>query len=361
MHDTHDVHLGRHTSYNIEQAYVLFPQTQGFLPLLSQPIAIMCRQFYRHCRDCHELFPMPEPDMREPCTPYQTQQILKPYLENCPGHEVQVIRPPSGHGVKVCERCRKKNREDQRQRENAQKRARRAKLKRQKMTAGIGAGNVVWTTPKTWKPIVMDARLIAPLSPQPQRPRLWNILKIMLTTQALQYALHGCTSTATMTQDHVDISHHEGGVYSQSCQTFATTTTTTTSNILRPQGNCDDIMVSEMHDDTSLRCEYETETQATATKGLDHPPYQKHKGQPIGLGIKMDIDAEPPDEPVFQERKHDQVGLGISMNKDPEGNQNLTEAYSFDECKFGTELNKWSTVFDDSDDDDDDVHDAKGD
>ena len=297
--------------------------------------------------------------MREPCKAYQAEQILKPHLENCPCYEVQAIRPPSGHGVKVCGRCRKKNREDQRQRENAQKRARRAKLKRQKMTAGIGAGNVVWTTPKTWKPSVMDARLIAPLSPQPQRPRLWNILKIMSTTRALEYALHGCTSTATTTQDHLDMSHHESGVYSQSCQTFAKTTTTTTmSNILRPLGNCDDRMVTEMHDDTSLRCQYQTEPQATATKGLDDPPYQSPEGQPVGLGIKMDIDTEPPDEPVFQERKHDQVGLGITIKKDPEWNH--TEAYSFDECNFQTELNKWSTVFDDSDEDDDDAHDVKG-
>ena len=293
--------------------------------------------------------------MREPCKAFQAEQVLKPHLENCPGNEIQAIRPLSGHGVKVCGRCRKKNREEQRQRENAQKRARRAKLKRQKMTAGIGAGNVVWTAPKTWKPSVMDARLVAPLSPQPQRPRLWNILKVMSTTQALQYALHGCISTATMMQDHVDISHHEGGVYSESCQTFATTT----SNILRPQGNCDDMMVTEMHNDNSLRYQYESEPQAVVTKALDEPPYQEHKGQPVGLGINMDIDAESPNESVYQEQEHDQVGLGITMNKDPEY-QKHTEAYPFDECSFRTELNKWSTVFDDSNEDDDDAHDVKG-
>ena len=294
--------------------------------------------------------------MREPCKAFQAEQVLKPHLENCPGNEIQAIRPLSGHGVKVCGRCRKKNREEQRQRENAQKRARRAKLKRQKMTAGIGAGNVVWTAPKTWKPSVMDARLVAPLSPQPQRPRLWNILKVMSTTQALQYALHGCISTATMTQDHVDISHHEGGVYSESCQTFATTT----SNILPPQGNCDDMVVTEMHNDTSLRYQYESEPQAVATKALDEPLYQEHKGQPVGLGIKMNIDAESPNESVYQEQEHDQVGLGITMNKDPEWYQKHTEAYPFDECSFRTELNKWSTVFDDSNEDDDDAHDVKG-
>ena len=338
MYDTHDVLLCRHTSYKF---------------------ATMCRQFYRYCRDCHELFPMPEPDMREPCKTFQAEQILKPHLEDCPGNEIQAIRPPSGHGVKVCTRCRTKNREEQRQRENAQKRARRAKLKRQKMTAGIGAGNVVWTTPKTWKPSVMDARLVAPLSPQPQRPRLWDILKIVSTTRALQYPLHGCVSTAKMTQDDVDISHHEGGAYSQSCQTFATAAT---SHILRPQGNCDGMMVSEMHDDTSPRYQYESEPQAAATKALDEPPSQEHKGQPVGLGIQMDIDAESPNEPVYQEQEHDEVGLGITMNMRPEWDQKNTEAYSFDECNFRTELNKWSTVFDDSDedDDDDDAHDVKG-
>ena len=294
--------------------------------------------------------------MREPCKAFLAEQVLNPHLENCPSNEIQAIRPPSGHGVKVCGRCRKRNHEEQRQRENAQKRARRAKLKRQKMTAGIGAGNVVWTAPKICKPSVMDARLVAPLSPQPQRPRLWSMLKVMSTTQALQYALHGCISTATITQDHVNISHHEGGVYSQSCQTFATTT----SNILRPQGSCDDVMVTEMHDDTSLHYQYESEPQAVATRALDEPPYQKHKGPPVGLGIKMDIDAESPNEPVYQEQKHEQVGLGITMNKDPEWNQKHTEACSSDECSFQRELNKWSTVFDDSDGDDDDDHDVKG-
>lgn len=295
--------------------------------------------------------------MREPCKAFEAEQMLKPHLENCPGVEIQAIRPPSGHGVKVCVRCRKKNREEQRQRENAQKRARRAKLKRQKMTAGIGTGNVVWTAPKIWNPSVVDARLVAPLSPQPQRPRLWNILKVMSTTQALQYALHGCIGTTTMTQDHVDISHHEGEVYSQSCQTFATAT----SNILRPQGNCDDIKVTKMHDDTSLPCEYESEPQAVATKPLDESFYQEHKGQSVGLGIGMNTEAKSPDEPVYLEQMHEQIGLGITMSKDPEWNQKHTEGYPFDEYSFRTELNKWSTVFDDSDEDeDDDAHDIKG-
>ena len=294
--------------------------------------------------------------MREPCKAFQAEQMLKPHLEDCPGIEIQAIRPPSGHGVKVCGRCRKKNREEQRERENAQKRARRAKLKRQKMTAGIGAGNVVWTGPKTWKPSVMDARFVAPLSPQPQRPRLWNILKVMSTTQALQYALHGCISTATMTQDHVDVSHHEGDVYSQSCQTFATTT----SNLLRPQGSCDDVMVTETHDDTRLHRQDESEPQAVTTKALDRPLYQERKSKPVGLGIKMEIDAESPNEPIYQEQKHEPVGLGITLSKDPEWDQKHTEAYPLDECSFRAELNKWSTVFDDSDEDDDDAHDVKG-
>ena len=294
--------------------------------------------------------------MREPCKAFQAEQVLNPYLEDCPANEIQAIRPHSGHGAKVCGRCRKKNREEQRQRENAQKRARRAKLKQQKMTAGIGAGNVVWTAPKQQKPSMMDACLVTPLSPQPQRPRLWNILKVMSTTQALQYALHGCISTATVTQNHVDISHHEGEVYSQSCQTFATTT----SNILRPQGTCDDMMVADMHDDTSLHYQYESEPQAVGTKALDAPPYQEQKGQPVGLGIKLDIDAESRSEPVYQEQKYEQVGLGIIMNKDPGWDQKDTEAYPFDECSFRTELNKWSIVFDDSDENDDDAHDDTG-
>ena len=299
------------------------------------------------------------PDMREPCKAFRAEQNLFPHLEDCPDSEIQVIRPSSGHGAKVCGRCRKRNREEQRQRENAQKRARRAKLKQQKMTAGIGAGNVVWTAPKTWKPSVMNADLMAPLSPQPKRSRLWNILEVMSTTQALQYALYGCISTSTMTQDHVDITHHKGGVYSQSCQTFATTT----SNILWPRENCDDTMVTEMHDDTSIRYQYESELQAAATKALDaldEPLYQKHEGQQVGLGIKMEIDAESPNKPVYQEQKDEQVGLGITINQDPEWNQKHTETYPFDECNFPTELKKWSTVFDDSDEDDDDSHNVKG-
>ena len=120
------------------------------------------------------------------------------------------------------------------------------------------------------------------------------------------------------------------------------------------------MMVTEMHNDTSLHYQYESEPQAVATKALDEAPYQEHKGHPVGLGIEMDIDAESPNEQVYQEQKNNQFGLGITMNKDPEWNQKHTEAYPFDECSFRTELNKWSTVFDDSDEDDDDAHDVKG-
>ena len=115
-----------------------------------------------------------------------------------------------------------------------------------------------------------------------------------------------------------------------------------------------------MHDDTIPRLQCESELQAAATKALDEPPYQEHKGKPVGLGISLDIDDESPHEPVFQEQEHDEVGLGITMNIKFEWNQKHTEAYSFDECNFRTELNKWTTVFDDSDGDDDDAHDVKG-
>ena len=120
------------------------------------------------------------------------------------------------------------------------------------------------------------------------------------------------------------------------------------------------MMETEMHDDSSLRYQCESEPQAAATKALDGPVYQEQKDQPVGLGIKIDIDAESPNELVYQEQKHDQVGLGITRNTNPEWNQKRTEAYSFDEGSFRTELNKWSTVFDDSDEDDDDAHDVKG-
>ena len=119
-------------------------------------------------------------------------------------------------------------------------------------------------------------------------------------------------------------------------------------------------MVTDMHDDNSLRHQCASELQAAATKALDEPPYQEHKGAPVGLGISLDIDAESLNEPVYQEQEHDEVDLGITMSIKPEWNQKHTEAYSFDECNFGTELNKWTTVFDDSDGDDDNAHDVKG-
>ena len=176
----------------------------------------------------------------------------------------------------------------------------------------------------------MDTQIWALQSPQPQRPLRCNILKVRSTTQALQYALNGSISMATMMQDDVDVSHDERVVYSQSCQTFATTT----SSVLQPQGNSDDMTVSEMHDDANLHYPRKTELPSLSTKPLDVPSFQEQKRQP--------------------------VGLGITMNNDTERDQKHTEACPFDESGFQMELNKWSTVFDDDDDGDgDNPDDAK--
>ena len=84
------------------------------------------------------------------------------------------------------------------------------------------------------------------------------------------------------------------------------------------------MLATEMHEDVTLQHEYESGPQDTREKRLDEPFYQGKKGQPVGLGITMDNDAE--------------------------WGQTLTEACSFDEWSFRMELNKWSTVFDDDDD-----------
>lgn len=288
---------------------------------LPQPAATMCRQFYRHCRDCHEVFSMAEPGMREPCKAFQKALVIDPHLIECPGDEIQVFRPPSGHGAKVCGSCKKTNREAQRDRENAQKRARRAKLKREKMTAGIGAGNVLWTAPNTWIPNMMDAQILPLYSPQPRRPRGCNILTVRSTTHALQYALDGSISMATTTQDNIDVTHEEHEVYSQSC----TTSAATKSKDPHPQEYSQATLAIDMRENTNLQHKYESEPQYGPTKLLDEPFCQAEKCQPVGLGITMANDAE----------------LG----------PNHTETCSFDEWSFRMELNQWSTVFDEDDDD----------
>ena len=235
----------------------------------------MCRQFYRHCRDCQEMFPMREPDMREPCKAFEKAQIIMPYLKKCPVDEIQVLRSPAGHGGRVCEGCRKNNRNEQRKRENAQKRARRAKLKKERMSSGIGNGNVVWTPPQMWTPSVVDEQTLALHSPQPQR-----LFKVRSTTQALQYALNGGISTATMTEKHVDVSQHERGIYSKSRHA-------TISNAPQPQGYA----VTKMHDDTDLH-QCLIEPQCLLTTPLDEPLYRGQKQQPVGLGITIASNAK---------------------------------------------------------------------
>ena len=255
--------------------------------------------------------------MREPCKTFQKMQIIEPHLVECPGNEIQVMRPLSGHGSKVCGLCRSKNRHQQRGRENAQKRARRAQLKKDKMTAGIGAGNVVWTAPKTWTPSVVDTPTLTLHSPQARR---FNIFKVRSTTQALQYALNGNVSTTTMTQDHVDVSQTEHGVYSHSHQTVATTK----SDLVQSKGGCHD-MVTEVPQESSLHNQVKSESQDLPTKSVD--------GR------------------VQQGQKHQPVGLGITMTNDTEWSKSHTESRSFNERDFRTELTKWCTVFDEEDHD----------
>ncbi|CAD6587920.1 MAG: hypothetical protein ASARMPREDX12_003052 [Alectoria sarmentosa] len=263
---------------------------------------------------------MPEPDMREPCEAFLKAQAIKIYLNECPGVEIPIIRALSGHGGKVCEPCSKKNRNERRIRENAQKRARRTKLKRDKMTAGIGAGNVVWTAPNAWTASVVDAQIVALHSPQPRR---LNTFKVKSVTQSLQYGLNSSISTATMAQNHVNVSQDERGVYSQSQQLFAATM----SNVLQPQENGLDRIAIEMQDDLNLHHQHNSKPQDLPTTTLDVPIYPKQQSQ--------------------------QVGLGITIPEDAKWGQSHGEICSFNEWSFRMELQKWSTVFEDNDDPDD--------
>lgn len=257
--------------------------------------------------------------MRDSCNAFQKAQILKPYVKKCPEVETPLIRPLSGHGVKVCEPCRKKNRSEQRQRENAQKRARRAKLKRDRMTAGIGAGNVVWTTPNAWRPSVVDAQILALHSPQPRR---LNTFKIATTMQAIEYGLDGSTGMATMTQNLVDVSQHDREVYSQSRQAFAATTSCT----LPSKGKDDDTFANDVADDAILDHQLGSELQNLPTTLLDNS--------------------------VCQERNGKDVGLGITLANYPKWYTEHTKICSFNKCSFQMEFKEWSTAFEDGDDPD---------
>ncbi|KAF6232313.1 hypothetical protein HO173_009418 [Letharia columbiana] len=262
---------------------------------------------------------MSEPEMREPCEAFQKARTIKRHLKSCPGDEIPVIRPLSGHGVKVCGTCSKKNRNEQRKRENAQKRARRAKLKRNKMTAGIGAGNVVWAPPNTWPSIVVDSQTLALHSPQPKPLNDFNVRSM---TQALQHGLNGSISTAMMSHNHVSVSQHERGVYSQSHQVLAATM----SNALQLQEDGHDRIATEMRDDVTLHHQYKFESPDLPTTMLDVP--------------------------VYQEQQCQHVGPGITMADDAKWEQSRTETCTFSEWSFRMELNEWSTVFDDNDDPD---------
>ena len=176
---------------------------------------------------------MPEPEMRETCTAFLEAQATAPHLKKCPESEVQLIRRLGGHGGRSCEPCKKQNRNEQRKRENAKKRERRAKRKRDRMTAGIGAGNVTWTAPNTWTPSVVVAPILASYPPHPQR---LNSSKENSMTQALQYGVSG------------SISQDEHGVYFQSCQGFATTM----SDAVQPAQNGSDMLATEILDHPNI-------------------------------------------------------------------------------------------------------------
>lgn len=255
--------------------------------------------------------------MRESCEAFRQAQIIKPYLKKCPDNEVQIIRPPSGHGGKVCEPCSSTNRIEQRKRESAQKRARRAKLKRHKMTAGIGAGNVVWTAPTTWRASVVDGPTLALHSPQPRRLNTFNV---RLMAQAHQYELNGSISTATTAQNYVNVSQQERGVYSPSSQLF----TATTSRVLQPQENGHDRVATEMRDETNLYHQYKTKTQGLPTATLDTPVYQEQQRQPVGLGISIADD--------------------VKWGQDP------PETCSLNQWSFRKELEQWSIIFEEDND-----------
>lgn len=324
--DHTDFPQGRQTSYILERAYFL-PEYTVAKPYTSPPPAVrMCRQFYRQCRDCHLMFRMPEPDMKETCEAFRKARATEPDLETCPVEEIKAPRPKSGHGSRVCTTCKKRNKEEQRKRENAQKRARRAKIKKDKKTAGIGSGNVVWTPPPTpWTPSVVDAHTLALHSPPARRKnRRLNTFSRRSVAQQLQYGPRGnntttTTNTAPVVQNHLNAAQLKRDVYAQSRQVFETT------------------MVHRLQ---SLENGHDR-----AMRDVQH----LYRREPQYL---------PTIEPYALVRKEDQaIGLGITMANEASWEQTHThtETCSVREWKFRMELNEWSTVFDDDDEEVEDV------
>ena len=254
--------------------------------------------------------------MRESCETFREAQMNEPQLEKCPDNEIETIRPSSGHGGKVCEVCSRKNRNRQREQENARKRARRAKLKKDKMTAGIGAGNVVWTAPNTWGDSVVDAPTLAVHSPTPRR------LHMRFMAQARQHGLDGRISTSTMAQDHTKISHQKGGVYSHASQCYRSTT----YHVQQPQERCQTKTANETIGSTNLCQESESKPQDLPTPTRDAPACQETQCKPIGLGISLADDAK----------------WGQSH-----GDRYCSSDW---EREFRDELMKWSTLWDPDDD-----------
>ena len=254
--------------------------------------------------------------MRESCKLLREAQMNEPLLEKCPDKEIEIIRSSSGHGGKVCESCTRKNRNRQREQENARKRARRAKLKRDKMTAGIGAGNVVWTAPNTLGSRVFDEPTLALHSPTPRR------LHMRFMAQARQHGLDGRINTSAMAQNHTKISQQQGGVYSHCRQSYRST--------------------SYHAQQTQEHGQAKIEKETLGTINLCQEPESKPHGLPTPT-----LDA-----PADQEIKREPVGLGITLTDDAKWGQRYGDNYcSSDwECEFRTELMKWSTVWDPDDD-----------
>ena len=254
--------------------------------------------------------------MRESCEIFLEAQMDEPLLTKCPNKEIEIIRPSSGHGGKVCESCTRKNRNRQREQENARKRARRAKLKRDKMTAGIGAGNVVWTAPHTLGTRVFDEPTLALHSPTPRR------LHMRFMAQARQHGLDGRINTSTMAQNHTKISQQQGAVYSHSRQSYRSTT----YHAQQTQEHGQAKIGKETLGSINLCQEFESRPQGLPTPALDALAYQDIKREPVGLGITLTDDAKW-------------------------GQSNGDNYCSGDwECEFRDELKKWSTVWDPDDD-----------
>ena len=262
--------------------------------------------------------------MRESCETFREAQMNEPHLEKCPDNEIETIRPSSGHGGKVCELCSRKNRNRQREQENTRKRARRANLKRDKMTAGIGIGNVVWTAPNDWGNSVVDTPTLPLHSPTPRR------LHMRFMAQARQHGLDGRIGTSTLAQNHTKISQQKGAVYSQSSQSFRSTT----YHVQQPQEHGQDEIANETLGGTNLCQKYESKPQGLPTPTLDAPACQETQCEPVGLGITLADDA-----------KWGQIYGDRYRSSDWE-------------CEFRDELMKWSTVWDP---DDDEEHRGKSD